>query len=68
MVLNQSSFSIHFAQCNVIMLTCYVRSLRRLPSLQATLMSNASNMVLTVRHPAGSNTRHNADEPSNAEK
>lgn len=35
------------AQCNVVMLTCYVRSLRRLPSLQATLISNAANMAVT---------------------
>lgn len=31
------------------MLTFYVRSLRHLPSLQATLMSNAANMTVTVR-------------------
>jgi hypothetical protein len=30
------------------MITLFVRSLRRLPSLQATLFSNASNIVLTV--------------------
>lgn len=33
--------------CNATMMTCYVRSLRRLPSLQATLLSTSSNILIT---------------------
>jgi hypothetical protein len=30
------------------MMTFYVRSMRRLPSLQATVVSNAANITVTV--------------------
>ena len=36
-------------KCNAAMLAMYVRGLRGLPSLQATVISNACNIALTVR-------------------
>jgi hypothetical protein len=33
---------------NTVMMTLYVRSLRGLPSLQATVLSNAANITITV--------------------
>lgn len=36
-------------QANAGMTTLFVRSMQRLPSLQATVISNAANMAATVR-------------------
>jgi hypothetical protein len=40
------------------MTTLFVRSLQRLPSLQATVISNAANMAATVRSSAALRARH----------
>ncbi len=53
-------------QCNAAVMALYLRSLQQLPSLQATVYSNAANIIMTVRqiHPGG--WRH-ASDPGSAD-
>lgn len=43
-------FAHYYVQANAGMTALFVRSLQRLPSLQATVISNAANMAATVSH------------------